>query len=136
MKIQTQELTGAALDCAVARAEGLRCEIRERKGRRHAFVFVDTAVHTGYAVIYSPSADWAEGGPLIERYEIGFLPPCESPCGDSDVAGHFKPWNASFRTHPDLSTGYGRTPLVAACRAIVKAKLGDEVDVPDALVQR
>jgi hypothetical protein len=50
MKIKTSELTGAALDWAVARCEGRS--------------------HTDFGWWwdnYHPSTDWAQGGPIIER---------------------------------------------------------------------
>ena len=53
MKIKTSELTGAALDWAVAMAEnwaGADFEVRPY------------------------STNWAQGGPIIEREKIGLLP--------------------------------------------------------------
>lgn len=44
--MKTSELSGAALDWAVAHCEG---------------------VHVG---VYRPSTDWAQGGPIIEREQI------------------------------------------------------------------
>jgi hypothetical protein len=52
VKVKTSELTGAALDWAVAEAEGL----------------MPSKNWTG--MYYRPSTDWSVGGPLIERYEI------------------------------------------------------------------
>ena len=50
MKTKTSELTGAALDWTVAKAE--RRTIDYFRG------------------IYKPSTDWAQGGPIIERERI------------------------------------------------------------------
>ena len=51
MKIKTNQLTGAALDWAVAECEG---------------VIYHGPAWTKY------STDWAQGGPIIEREKIGF----------------------------------------------------------------
>lgn len=66
------------------------------------------------------STDWAQGGPIIERERIdvyGFD-------GDS--------WGAedNFRARQ-----YGPTPLIAAMRCYVASKLGDEVEIPQQLLQ-
>jgi hypothetical protein len=53
--MKTSELTGAALDWAVAKCEGLRFEEWETWGNY--------------------STDWAQGGPIIEREGIALLPP-------------------------------------------------------------
>jgi hypothetical protein len=54
--MKTSELTGAALDWAVAKCEGLECT--EDMG----LLVVEGA--DGY---YSPSMKWAQGGAIIER---------------------------------------------------------------------
>lgn len=66
------------------------------------------------------STDWAQGGPLIEEYAVQ-LEPC---------AGY---WVA--KTDCRLGSNHyakrdGESPLIAACRAIVAAKLGAVVSVP------
>ena len=65
--------------------------------------------------IYRPSTNWMHLGPLIERHEV------EIEAG---------PWSACC----GIKTMHGDTILEAACRAIVAAKLGNEVDVPEELV--
>jgi hypothetical protein len=52
--MKTSELTGAALDWAVAKCEGLRFEEWETWGNY--------------------STDWAQGGPIIEREAIQITP--------------------------------------------------------------
>lgn len=65
------------------------------------------------------STDWAQGGPIIEREEIKLTPPLSgeskwfAACGNGDVAGP--------------------TPLIAAMRCFVASKLGDEIEMPEAL---
>lgn len=110
MKVKTSELTGAALDWAVAKCMGLKATIDRTmvwiRPKHHAYIH------------YSPSTDWAQGGPIIEREKIE----CEHD--------GFQ-WWARIRADEDFS---GPTPLIAAMRCYVASKLGNEVDVPDDLV--
>jgi hypothetical protein len=114
MKIKTSELTGAALDWAVAECAGLitRCHVW--------FIGQQGFVHddAGIPVIYSPSTNWAQGGPIIEREKIR-LEPCVEPDGWGGWMGR--------------ASWYGETPLIAAMRCYVASKLGYEVEVPDEL---
>lgn len=99
MKIN--ELTGAALDWAVMQCEGTRKDID--------FVW--------WTDEYSPSTDWTQGGPIIERERIRLDP------RGVWVAGH------------DSSNDeyLGPTPLIAAMRCYVASKLGDEIEIPEEL---
>lgn len=103
MKHKTSELSGALLDAAVAKADapGLDAAIPVILG--------------GNPFGYSPSTDWAQGGPLIERECI-------------ELRNHgFGDWEARI---PGGSGAFaGPTPLIAAMLAFVESKLGDEVDL-------
>jgi hypothetical protein len=77
---------------------------------------------------YTPSTDWAQGGPIIEREGVCMV---FSP---KDARGA---WYAVMGKNRFLSPdfeGSGPTPLVAAMRCYVASKLGDEVEVPDEIV--
>ena len=104
MKIKTQTLTGAALDWAVAKCEGLT------QGQ-----IAQDAVNHGF---YNPSRNWAQGGPIIEREGIMLE--------QWKTTGH---WQAATELVPKVFTA--ETPLIAAMRCYVASKLGDEVEVPD-----
>jgi hypothetical protein len=104
MKIKTSELTGAALDWAVAKCEGIYFENLEE--------------FEMYAGDYS--TDPSQAYPIIEREKIATDP-------DADDGQ----WAASTRDAPCYWVG--PTPLVAAMRCYVASKLGDTVDVPDEL---
>jgi hypothetical protein len=99
--MKTSELTGAALNWAVAKANGN---------------FGDFGVDG-----FSPSTDWAQGGPIIEREGINII-----------QSGS---WFAEMDA--DHSGGVihaeGDTPLIAAMRCYVASKLGDEVEIPEEL---
>jgi hypothetical protein len=130
--MRTSELTGAALDWAVAKCEGYT-DLHKIDGRmahepqlgmyppRRAYGVMDL-FELGF------STDWAQGGPIIERQEIGIRR--NAPCS----AG--REWEAS----PSLTAkggggqwGYGPTPLIAAMRCYVASKLGEDIDIPEEL---
>ena len=114
MKIKTSELEGAALDWAVARSLG-----------EH----IGTDSEWCIGVLYSPSINWSQCGPLIRDHIIMLQHTQGAVIGDA--CGE---WMATA-TYDD-GVCLADTPLIAACRAIVAAKLGDEVEVPSVLVER
>ena len=126
MKIKTSELTGAALDWAVAKCEGVEVEYINDGITR---CLLRVSPFTGR---YSPSTIWAQGGPVIER-EIGNLwKHNKLNSADADVW-----YAAAVHTSPDGTLLYyedGLTPLIAAMRCYVASKLGDEVEIPNKLV--
>ncbi|MNW18959.1 hypothetical protein D3C71_2187420 [compost metagenome] len=68
--------------------------------------------------------DWEVGGPIIERQRIGI---------EFTDKPHKRANCCATINSPDDGTGvgYGETPLIAAMRAFVMAKFGDEVgDIP------
>ena len=82
------------------------------------------AIDTKYfGAITSPSTDWSQCGPLVEQLGVAISP--EQFGWEAAVydGGHINPVD-----------GQGPAPLIAACRAIVETKLGDEVDVPEGLL--
>lgn len=105
MKVKTSELAGAALDWAVAKCEG------------NTITFADDGLPSGQWEMYS--SNWAQGGPIIERHIFRL-----EDYGDE--------WEAEGFC--DIGT-HGPTPLIAAMRAYVTSKLGDEVDIPGELLQ-
>jgi len=121
MKIKTSELTGAALDWAVA-----LIEYPEWKEQGYLEVF-PYDLHFDDGEVYSPTTNWTQGGPIIEREGINL-----------DNYGKNPRWSA-WTPAPDRESGeaqaYGPTPLIAAMRCYVASKLGDEVDVPDEFVK-
>jgi hypothetical protein len=109
--MKTNELTGAALDWAVAKCEG----VSVRWSAAHEQLLVE-----GYPyMVWQPSTNWAQGGPIIDREGIGVGP-----------AGCARKWNPVTEQYDQFT---GPTPLIAAMRCYVASKLGDDVDVPDML---
>ena len=124
MKLKTSELTGAALDWAVAKCEGMRY-IHVRNGK----LFVNKTNNKIAAKPgYSPSTRWAQGGPIIEREKISTGYERYGALGSVI-------WDAVLKKASDSSVvlEYGPTPLIAAMRCYVASKLGEEVEVPDEL---
>ncbi len=116
--MKTSELTGAALDWAVAKCEG----VSVRWSAAHEQLLVE-----GYPyMVWQPSTNWAQGGPIIERIK-GF---------------QFKHWlesnregqcQAEIHNYDGDWIAFGPTPLIAAMRCYVASKLGDEVEIPEEL---
>ena len=105
--MKTSELTGAALDWAVAKCEGMD----------KYFDPEDGCALDDEGCAYEPSCNWAQGGPIIEREGISVWARGNEWAAESFVPNH---------------QGYeqtGQTPLIAAMRCYVASKLGEEVGV-------
>ena len=123
--MKTSELTGAALDWAVAKCEG---HIDNPNGWLYEATLEEVADGS-----YHPAINWAQGGPIIEREKLGFW-----MSANDDHKGE---WACATDDWMDLDIDtdeflhspmpyHGVTPLIAAMRCYVASKLGDEVDVP------
>jgi hypothetical protein len=129
MKIKTSELTGAALDWAVA-----ECEYRHIEDiGNHVKAWVLERHRAGQHT--DPySTDWLWGGPIIERELIAIIPAWHN-AGYDTPTGHWD-WAAYILGPNNLDDNHeqkARTALIAAMRCFVASKLGDEVEVPDEL---
>lgn len=105
MKIKTERLQGRALDWAVAICEPTQCNPDH----------------------YSPSTDWSQGGPIVEREKFDVV---------YQAGGRGDEWTCFANDTDDnlnsIEAG-GPTPLVAAMRCYVTSKLGDDVEIPEEL---
>lgn len=109
--MKTAELIGAALDWAVAKIEGW---LDEADDPNDGYEFKESVWDYGNC---NYSKDWIQGGPIIEREEMQIWKGGE--------------WCAALGNSintPDFYTG--PTPLIAAMRAYVASKLGNEVEIP------
>jgi hypothetical protein len=109
--MKTSELTGAVLDWAVAKCEGVA--LLDPHGNKWELCW--TLLGDDSGEYYAPSTDWAIGGAIIERELIAIH-------GD---------WRATLGE----GTYEGPTPLIAAMRCYVASKLGDEVEIPKELTK-
>jgi len=116
MKIKTSELKGAALDWAVAKSEELID--KNNKLTYGADLLYDIKTLVCLYARFNPSANWSQGGPIIEREEIWIEYTNNKP--------YAKIRNGEFI--------YGSTMLIAAMRCYVASKFGDVIDVPDELL--
>ena len=152
-EVKTAELTGPALDWAVAHATKAwewAHEWYPTMTLDPTFRGVsDNAPGGSVSLIprnpmrqdsqpFTPSTDWAQGGRLIEQFTISFNHYC---VGGSNPDGSLK--DAMFACIGYRQTISGKNAearavrgdyLSAACRAIVIAKLGDIVSVPSELL--
>lgn len=112
MKIKIQDLIGAALDWAVN-------QIEECSDDPNAPPF---------------STNWTQGGPIIEREQITLRFSENTWVAEwwADNSGMTKKPAQRFRPN---RFEVGPTPLVAAMRCYVASQLGDEVEIPNELVE-
>ena len=131
MKVKVSELIGAALDWAVAKAaENLypKGDVRLLDGRLFT---IEPGDHerTDTWRNYNPTQNWQLGGPILTFERI------------SRTIDHSGQWIAYWTdgyTEGDEGLKWmhcDRSELVAGLRCYVASKLGDEVEVPDELVQ-
>jgi hypothetical protein len=112
--MKVSELTGAALDWAVANCEG---ELSQHGGQVHLVESKVRFYEDTLDIQYTPSTDWAQGGPIIERCCINVY---------YDGGGY---WCAT--TDSGDPPRFGPTPLIAAMRCYVASKLGAEIELPE-----
>lgn len=124
--MKTAELTGAALDWAVAKCENALWLAYENALNnetpmppRPSEYLQDYEFHPDH---FKPSTDWAQGGPIIEREKL-----------DLHWMDNFNAWAAAKGEGIAAINGYGPTPLIAAMRCYVASKLGDSVEIPENL---
>lgn len=118
MNMKTAELSGAALDWAVAKCEGF---LDNPESWMYQAKTTDLKRST-----FHPSIHWAQGGPIIEREFISV-----SNEFSNFIKGYeWAAWTPAPIRDDAETFGYGPTPLVAAMRCYVASKLGDTVDIP------
>jgi len=114
--MKTNELTGSALDWAVAKCEKLYVSTDMLIGGWGAFVdYSDEYCN----VHYQPSTHWGWAGAIIERERISLI-------GESGER-----WIAEWGWIKMV----GDTPLIAAMRAYVASKFGNEIEIPEELIE-
>lgn len=125
VKIKTADLIGAQLDWAVELANGAELVDdygRPKLKRKGSCAVMDVLKNNGYITTPNYSTDWSNSGPIIERERIAV--------GSNHVqldARRREGWCAQAEGR----FCDGPTPLIAAMRAFVASKLGDEVEVPE-----
>ncbi|HHQ6598100.1 TPA: phage protein NinX family protein [Serratia fonticola] len=142
MVINTKDLTGKHLDWAVAKALDIDMFI-------NPFNEVMKKQPEGIGPVrFEPSTNWGQCGPFIEQFEISLQPPTTRHVNYGDGKGGWEKiehWTATVPVQhanqhnqklladlaiPNIGRATGPTSLIAICRAIVDAKLGDIVTTP------
>lgn len=120
---KVSELTGAELDYWVAKANGDNPCIEDGK----CMVIVSPGAMAGnetYRFYFQPSLDWRLGGPIIEREKISIV---HDERDGTYQAGYGIELQSMWGVVFSLPSEYGPTPLIAAMRAFVLKRHGDEV---------
>ena len=110
MKVSVYTLSGPILDWAVA-------TINKLHHRQDVIKFhtIEWKTHK-HLKQYTPSTNWEQGGPIIERECISLKAIATEPVH----------WQAGF-----FGQIKGPTALIAAMRCFVASKLGAEVEIPE-----
>jgi hypothetical protein len=139
IEVKVSDLTGAALDWAVAKYEGR--EPRRLGARLYYVADAGGDYREAIGASYSPSTAWSQGGPIIEREGI-LLRPLRKPghASDGQWLAMFDGTNTGTMVHWVKRTDWpchywqGDTPLIAAMRCYVASKKGETVMVPKELM--
>lgn len=132
--MKVSELEGALLDRWVAKAMGFaHTSAREAAfaldGQADPCVFATSSGSLRLAkadsvTVWNPSTDWVCGGPIIEREGL-VIAPRAHPEFIATMTWASQPYSGKSAQH------IGSTPLIAAMRAFVASKFGEEVgDAP------
>lgn len=127
MKHKVSELTGGLLDAAVAMAEGHKvCQLNG----------VWCSDLYGQWTRVRNMREWRYVGPIIEREGIA-IAPYEHGIGEPSMwvawveeRQHQATFDSYFERGIFDDNSRGHTPLIAAMRAYVCSKLGEEVELP------
>jgi hypothetical protein len=134
--MKTSDLTGPALDWAVAKCEGWKTVCVN--GTPMLKRYHPDAAHTSHYYIedLTYSTDWSQGGPLLEREKLALTYDAHWHYDPTDPEDNGERWYCEL-TEPNEGSShgmYGPTPLVAAMRTLVSSKLGPEIEIPQELV--
>lgn len=117
--MKVEELKGGKLNFWVAKAQGKEVYIHGE----HCFLRAKDRDYRHPMGNYSPSSDWSQGGPILEREAISVERTDRNPAKWMAIKPHE---TSNFRE--DYYYGHGSTYLEAAMRCYVRSKFGHEVD--------
>ncbi len=142
MKHKISELTGNLLDQAVALAEGFAlvsqrqiyaaCPVRKVLANKSTHPSMDAVIYHPsektdeegwHNQEYTPSTNWAQGGPIKEENRVGTYWIEEENQWRAGISMH------DYTPEFNISQQHGPTELVAAMRTFVRRKFGEEVEL-------
>ena len=127
MLVKVKEATNVQLDWMVAKCEGALYPLGNVVlDRKQLLITIGGNIEEDEFMMFRPSTDWSQGGPIIEQKQIYIHPTGDANKWESYV------WNADPGIEHFAFKQFGST-LVAAMRCYVASELGDEVEVPDSL---
>lgn len=121
MKHRVSEIDGYLLDAAVAKAEWPDAPIRfaPSNGSSGIACWVYGKVHAGVWTLFCPTQMWQFSLSIIEREKISMI--FDGVC-----------WVGTYaEVNYMLPKQEASTPLMAALRAFVQRRLGDEIELPE-----
>lgn len=128
--MKTSEMIGAQLDWAVAKCEGFGTnygnQMDIRKDINGKVSCLLAPINREY-VMWNPTRNWAQGGPIIEREGLYLR------ANDTNTKWACGALSINTRDKSPGPLYWADTPLVAAMRCYVASKLGDEVEIPEDL---
>ena len=114
VKVDLCSMTPVELDYAIAMVE--------RVNHRFFPVLINSKVYLDTDndhIKYSPTDDWAVGGPLVAKYQTTFI-----------GSEHFYLATIRCPITANIYEASGETHLIATMRAIMKSISGDQVELP------
>ena len=133
VEVNTAELTEQALDWATAIATGWvdigvsqsypGCRTIKLPGADSHLWVGHRSIYLGVFEVgwFSPTTYWEQGGQLRDKYDVGIEHGVPDGIPYAYLPGRY------------LDGSRGETALIALCRAIVAAKLGEVVQIPTEL---
>lgn len=129
--IKVSEATPVQLDWLVAKCKGTEIDCFVA-GNLWVWETDPLTGERERAVLFRPTRNWAQGGPIKEKHEIcsGYKHQL-----DTDYVPQIDPATRCWaRTTAGGHLTYGPTELIATMRCYLTSKLGDEAEVPEELV--
>lgn len=136
-RYKVEELEGPLLDLAVANAEGVKATIYLVPNAIAPFYECAVLDETGRLHYqFMPSRSWTDGGPIIQRENIGVSPPTSRVHRNGGNSPGWGPsgiwtattWHAGVDGRRSIAW-HDTEPLVAAMRCYVRSKFGEEVEL-------
>lgn len=126
IKVRVSEATNTQLDwmVAVCKHEATRHKYGTPTFDPKTKRIYETEGLRQIGVNFAPTADWSQGGPIIENAVVSL--------GVEDGGWRALCWGTDGPNR-ELYSMRGTTPLIAAMRCYVVSRLGEEVEIPEEL---